>query len=140
MKSWITLILLNVAWAAGAQTLAGTWQIMKESKCMSTDFGEPSETEAELSEVMSSLSGGTPRTIIFNADGSGEENWRTKGKRKPASKEKFLYRYSEGTIYLLDKKSRLITDTFIVEELTTTTLVFFNKDRSCERYELVRTQ
>jgi len=133
----VGLLFLSIYVAYG-QTLPGTWQVVKQSNCIGNEFGEPSETEEALLESMSSLSGYTPKTFLFNADGSGEENWRSRGKKKSASKEKFLYRYTDEALYLLDKKSRLITDTFLVEELTATSLKMFNKDRSCERLELVR--
>lgn len=133
----VSLFVLSVS-GLQAQTLTGTWQVVKQSNCMGTELGAPSETEEELLESMSALAGNTPKTISFNTDGSGEENWRLRGRKKSVSKEKFLYRYTEDTIYLLDKKSRLITDTFLVEELTSTSLKMFNKDRSCERLEFVR--
>jgi len=133
----MSLFFLSVS-CLSAQSLQGTWQVVKQSNCMGNELGDPSETEEELLESMSSLSGNAPKTITFNTDGSGEENWRSRGKKKSSSKEKFLYRYTDEALYLLDKKSRLITDTFLVEELTTTSLKMFNKDRACERLELVR--
>lgn len=138
MKWLMVFLLMLGAYVPFAQSLTGTWQVVKESNCLGEEFGEPSETEAELLESMSSLGTKTPKTIQFNADGTGEENWRTRKKKKPASREKFLYRHSDEMIYLLDKKSRLITDAFIVEELTSASLIMFNKDRNCERLELVR--
>lgn len=124
--------------SAFGQSLTGTWQVVKSGNCMGDEFSDTTETEDELLESMASKSTTTPKTIRFNADNSGEENWRTIGKRKASSREKFLYRYSDGSIYFLDKKSRIITDTFIVEELTYSTLIMFNKSRSCERLELTR--
>ena len=131
------LFFLSISSAYG-QPLPGTWQVVKENNCMGNEMGTLSETEEELLESMSTRSGNTPKTFLFNADGSGEENWRSRGKKNSASKEKFLYRYTDEVLYLLDKKSRLITYTFLVEELTATSLKMFNKDRDCERLELVR--
>jgi hypothetical protein len=139
MKALLTYIFLVGLMAhSGAQTLTGTWQVVKETDCLGIDLGEFSDTEEELLEEMSSLSGEKPKTIRFDGNGAGEENWRTRGKRRPSSKEKFLYRYNDGTLYFLDKRSRLITGTFIIEEHTATSLILFNKDRNCERAELVR--
>jgi len=138
INSVLALLFVFALSGAGAQGITGTWQVVKDSQCMTDELGVSSETEEELLESMASMSGTTPKTIFFNTNGTGEENWRTRGKKKPSSKSQFLYRYSNGTIYFLDKKSRLITGTYIVEELTPTSLVFFNKDRSCERTELIR--
>lgn len=138
MKSLLVSLIILSACSLMAQTLTGTWQVVKQGNCMGNEFGEPSETEEELLESMSSLAGNAPKTMTFNADGSGEENWRSRGKKKATAKEKFLYRYTHEALYFLDKKSRLITDTFIIEDLSSSSLKMFNKDRSCERVELVR--
>jgi hypothetical protein len=121
-----------------SQPIVGTWQVAKQSNCMSDELGDPSDTEKEMLEAMSSKAGYTPMTIRFNADGSGEENWKVLGRKKSASREKFLYRHDDIFLYFLDRRSRIITDTFIVEELTPSTLVIFNKARNCERSELIR--
>lgn len=138
MKLLLVIGLTMLVVATQAQQLTGTWQVVKETNCQENELGEPTETEQEMLETMSALSGGLPKTVRFNEDATGEENWRTHGKRKPASKQKFLYRYTQGAIYFLDRKTRLITDTYIVESLTSAELIMFNKDRTCERVELVR--
>lgn len=140
MKGLITVLVLLVSLCGYTQQITGTWQVSQQANCMSGKLGEVSETEEELLGEMASRSGNTPKTFTFNSEGTGTENWRTYGKRKPSAKEKFLYRYSEGMLYLLDKKSRLITGTYIIEEITASSLVIINKDRTCERVEFVRIQ
>lgn len=140
MKGLIIGLMLLISLSGYTQPITGTWQVSHQSNCMNAELGEASETEEELLGEMASRSGNTPKTFTFNSDGTGTENWRTYGKRKPSAKEKFLYRYSEGMLYLLDKKSRLITGTYIIEEITASSLVIINKDRTCERVEFVRIQ
>ncbi len=140
MKGLITVLVLLVSLCGYTQQITGTWQVSQQANCMSGELGEVSETEEELLGEMASRSGNVPKTFTFNSDGTGTENWRTLGKRKPASKEKFLYRYTDGVLYLLDKKSRLITGTYIIEEITASSLIIINKDRTCERVEFVRIQ
>jgi hypothetical protein len=140
MKKYMMMLMLLASLFGYAQPITGTWQVSQQANCMSGELGEVSETEAELLGEMASRSGNIPKTFTFNSDGTGTENWRTYGKRKPSAKEKFLYRYSEGMLYLLDKKSRLITGTYIVEEITPSALVIINKDRTCERVAFVRIQ
>jgi hypothetical protein len=138
----IALLLLTISpiLLSHAQTLTGTWQVVKQTHCMEDQLGAPSETETELLEAMEGMAGAPPRVLILNADMTGEWNWKTSGKKKVAVKEKMLYRVSDGYLYILDKKSRLITDTFIIEMQTTESLSMFRKDRSCEHYDLIRTK
>jgi hypothetical protein len=140
MKGLIMMLLLLASLCGYTQHITGMWQVSQQSNCMSGELGEVSETEEELLGEMASRSANTPKTFTFNNDGTGTENWRTYGKRKSSSKEKFLYRYTDGVLYLLDKKSRLITGTFIIEEITASSLIIINKDRTCERVEFVRIQ
>jgi hypothetical protein len=137
-----TILFLFCLWAYASwgQNLTGVWQVTHESQCMDQELGTPSETEEELEEAMQSMSGRTPKVMILKADLTGEWNWKSVGKKKSAHKEKFIYRISDGIIYILDKRSRLITDTFFIELNTADSLVVFRKDRSCERYEMVRTK
>jgi hypothetical protein len=137
-----TILFLFCLWAytSWGQNLTGVWQVTHESQCMDQELGTPSETEEELEEAMQSMSGRAPKVMILKADLTGEWNWKTVGKKKSAYKEKFIYRISDGIIYILDKRSRLITDTFIIELNTADSLIVFRKDRSCERYEMVRTK
>jgi hypothetical protein len=136
----ILLVLMSILVFSGAfaQPISGSWQVVKDSQCLTEEMGTVSEAEEELLESMASMAGTVPKTIFFNTNGTGEENWRSRGKKKPSSKSQFLYRYSNGTLYFLDKKSRLITGIYIVEEITQSSLIIFNKERSCERIEFLR--
>ena len=141
MKTIVFLLLvINPLLLSFAQSLTGTWQVVKQTQCMDEQLGTPSETEAELLEAMESMAGAPPKVLLLNADMTGEWNWKTSGKKKAAVKEKILYRVSDGYLYILDKKSRLITDIFIIEMQTAESLSMFRKDRSCEHYDLIRTK
>ncbi|MCU0356287.1 MAG: hypothetical protein MUE95_01780 [Cyclobacteriaceae bacterium] len=139
MKAFIFFLMI-VSLTMHAQNLTGTWQVVKQSNCMDQELGEPSDTELELLEAMESMAGAPPRVLSLASDNTGEWNWKTAGKKKALVREKILYRVNDGFLYILDRKSRLITDTFIIELATADTLILFRKDRSCERYELVRTK
>lgn len=133
-------LLMMVVVAAGSygQLVVGTWQAIKESSCLENELEPPTETEEELSQQMATRSGATPKVIQFNSDNTGEHNWKSVGKKKAAVREKFLYKVADDALYLLDKKSRLIIDTYIIQVLTAESLVLVNKSRPCERMELVR--
>lgn len=132
------IILLLAALNGYSQSIMGTWQVMKESNCLGNELESPTETEEELTNQMAALSGQTPKVMRFNPDNSGEQNWKAVGKRKTAVREKFLYKMADDVLYILDKKSKLITDTYLIHVLTAESLVLVNKSRSCERMELVR--
>lgn len=133
-------LLMMVVVAAGCygQSVVGYWQVAKESTCLGNEMAPSSETEEELSQQMAALAGPVPKVIQFNTDNTGEHNWKSIGKKKAAVREKFLYKVADDVVYLLDKKSRLITDTYMIQVLTAESLVLVNKSRSCERMELVR--
>ncbi len=138
MRWWGLAMLMAAALNGFGQSITGTWQVMKESTCLGNELESPTETEEELANRMAALSGQTPKVMQFNADNSGEQNWKSVGKKKAAVKEKFLYKVAEDVLYLLDKKSRLITETYLVQVLTADNLVLVNKSRPCERMELAR--
>lgn len=132
------IILLLAALNGYSQSLTGTWQVMKESTCLGNELEPPTETEEELTNQMAALSDQTPKVLRFYPDNSGEQNWKSVGKRKTAAREKFLYKMADDVLYILDKKSKLITDAYLIQVLTADNLVLVNKSRSCERMELVR--
>ena len=132
------IILLLAALSGYSQTIVGIWQVTKESTCLEIELGSSSEAEEELTNEMAALSGQTPKVLQFNSDNSGEQNWKSAGRKKSAVRDKFLYKVADYTLYLLDKKSKLITDTYLIEVLTENNLVLVNKSRSCEQIELVR--
>jgi hypothetical protein len=138
MKLTGCIVLIVAALNGFCQSITGTWQVMTESTCLGNELEPPAETEQELVNQMATLSGQTPKIVQFNSDNSGEQNWKSAGKKKTAVKEKFLYKVADDVLYLLDKKSRLITDTYLIQLLTADSLVLVNKSRSCERMELVR--
>ncbi len=139
-ESLLVIIIATLLAIQGhGQSLIGKWQVVKESHCLGDESEPASETEEELTEKMASLSGVTPKILQFNADNSGEQNWKSVEKKKSGVKEKFLYKVDDDTLYLLDKKSRLITDTYLIQLRSQHSLILINKSRTCERMELVRT-
>ena len=138
LPAFVLLILTALPIIGQAQSIIGTWQVMKERNCLGRELEEPTKTEEELTERMTSLSGQIPKVITFNPDQSGKQNWKSVGKKKSAVREKFLYKVADDTLYFLDKKSRLIIDTYLIQALSADILILVNKSRSCERLELAR--
>jgi ABC-type uncharacterized transport system permease subunit len=139
MKWTITLALSFAFCLANGQSLVGTWQLSKQTNCLESEVSDTTKMDADVMREFSSKSNRSPKVMIFRADNTGEENIRTMNKKKVAQVKKFLYKFDGTTIYLLDKKSRLITGSLIVDELTSDSLVYHTAGKVCEQVILVRT-
>src|SRR5690349_11980871 len=131
MKATITLVLSFAFFLANGQSLVGTWQLTKQLNCLESEVSDTTKANADMMKEFSSKSNRSPKVMIFRPDNTGEENIRTIDKKKNAQVKKFLYKYDGSTIYLLDKKSRLITGSLIVDELTSDSLVYHTAGKVC---------
>ena len=139
MKATITLLLSFAFCLANSQSLVGTWQVTKQSNCLESEVSDTTKTNVELMNEFSSKSNRSPKVMTFRADNTGEEGIKTVDKKKVSNVKKFLYKYDGTTIYILDKKSRLITKSLIVNILTSDSLEYHSTGKNCEYVVLVRT-
>src|SRR5690606_41379173 len=102
---------------SAAQSLVGTWQLVRHNTCLEDEMDEDAAT-SDLLEDIRSRSSGTPSVIEFKDDNSGEETIRLLDTRRSSKKNTFLYRFSEGKIYFLDKHSRLLLGVYDVVRLS----------------------
>lgn len=130
-KGLLSLVLFVFAVTGNAQSLVGTWQVTEEKTCFESEFKE-TDTEKELRKSMGSTKTGVARVIQFNKNGSGEEGIFETGSKKGSGKTSFKYRYVDSTLQLLDKKSHIMTQHIIVDELTATTLRIHLASKPCE--------
>lgn len=121
-----------------AQSLVGTWQLVRHSSCLEEKVGDEDEATNDLLDDIRSRESGTQSVIRFNDDSSGDESIRLLDSRKSKKRNNFLYRYSEGKLYFLDKKSRLLMGSYDVDRLSADSLVFSNATRACETRIFVR--
>ncbi len=96
------------------------------------------EATTELLDDIRGRASGTPSVIEFNADNSGRESIQLLDTRRSSKRNNFLYRYSEGKIYFLDKKSRLLVGTYDVDRLSADSLIFSQASRACETRIFIR--
>lgn len=139
MKTY-TLILLawvGIAITSRAQSLVGTWQVKEEKTCFEAQMNE-SETEKELRKDMGSTRNAVARVITFKKNGSGEEGIFSAGKKRGSDKTAFDYRVSGTTLQLLDRKSKIMTQELVIDELSQTTLRFHLAGKDCESKTLTR--
>jgi hypothetical protein len=130
-------VLVAVATGAQAQSVVGTWQVVEEKTCFETQI-TPSETEQELLKDMGSNRTAVARVIVFKKNNTGEEGIFSTGKKKGEDKQAFAYRLSGKDLKLLDKKSGIMTQQLVLDELTATTLRFHLAGRDCETKTLTR--
>lgn len=135
MKTIIAITFLIVAAAASpcdAQSIMGTWQLVKQSNCIEDEISAESSTEQELLNDMKGQSGPTAQVVRFKEKGAGEESSRILYKKKSANSKNFLYKHNGETLMILDKKSQTIAETYSVDKLSADSLILSNANRSCD--------
>lgn len=136
----VTLCLLTARVAlAQSAPLTGAWQISSERTCFQEQVGEAeSDTEKELLSNFGASREGVARIIRFQENGTGEEAIFTVGKRRGEKMRAFRYRLNGNELLLLDKKSGMMTQKLIIEELSAGVLRFHLEAKDCEVKELTR--
>ncbi|MBS1487568.1 MAG: hypothetical protein JST43_08250 [Bacteroidetes bacterium] len=138
MKNVIAFILTVAAGQAWAQSVVGTWQQTDSKTCLQSQMKE-SDTEKELEGMMGSHAASTvAKLIVFKKDGSGQEGIFSVGKKKGSDLTPFQYKVSGQELQFVDKKSGMITQRFVIEELTENSLKIHDAMKECESKSFVR--
>ncbi|MBL7859030.1 MAG: hypothetical protein JNM57_15165 [Cyclobacteriaceae bacterium] len=132
------LFLLLICTFGKAQSLIGRWQLTKQTSCLDDKMGSEDESIQELIDEKSGMSAATPQVIEFKKDNSGEENTRILNKKKTSNNKSFLYKFDGANLYILDKKSRTLSETYTVDRLEGESLILSNSGRACETKIFVR--
>jgi hypothetical protein len=138
MKTLILGLLLMtiVHVAATAQTLIGKWQLTKQTSCIESEID--STDEEDLVNDMKSHDSASPQVIQFKDAKSGEESTRVLSRRKDTNSKAFLYKFDGTNLHILDKRSRTISESYIVEKLDGESLILSNASRACDTKVFVR--
>ena len=132
MKYLISATLMFAFAGVQSQSMVGTWQQVERKTCFESQLPK-SETEKELEPQMGASSQSSVAKLIrFDAKGRGEEGIFTAGKKKGSSKSEFRYQVNRQELQLLDKKSGIITQRFIIDELTESSLTIHDAVKECE--------
>lgn len=131
MKYTLLIPFLLVGTIGQSQSLVGSWQLVDEKTCFQSQM-EESETEKELLKDMGSSRSAVAKIIRFEKNGSGEEGIFVSGKKKGSGMTAFKYRVNGRSIQLLDKKSGIMTQEMIIDQLTSTALSIHLATRDCE--------
>src|SRR5687768_6557037 len=97
MKPSITLLPIALAFLicmqANAQTIVGTWQLVKQTSCLEEEMPAENDTIEDMMTKMNAMSDATPQVIKFKEKGTGEESTRILGKRRSVNDKNFLYKF-----------------------------------------------
>lgn len=138
MKIPLILALLLLCRFGHAQEIIGKWQLVKQSTCMEDDLDASSPEEEEIVSEMKSMTGEAPQTIEFRDNNSAVESTKIIDRRKSYNSNAMLYKFTGDALHILDKKSRTIIDSFIVEQLSADSLIISNSERACETRVFVK--
>ena len=129
----IIAIVLSPLFSIG-QSMLGKWQLVKQTTCIENELQEETETgvEDELVADMKSRDNGGMQVLTFKEKNAVEENTKIINKRKSYNSKSMLYKLSDTTLHILDKKSQTIIDSFTVEKLSGDSLIISNIQRACD--------
>lgn len=91
----------------------------------------PDSTQRLVND-MKSRGSATASTIVFKENQSAEESTRILNSRKSGYSKNYLYKFDGEMLMVLDKRSRTITDNYIVEKFSADSLILANASRPCE--------
>ncbi len=122
-----------------SQSIVGTWQLTKQSNCMSDELAPESDDEEELLLDMNGMSNrDIPLTIEFKDNNSGSENLHTINSKKKSKYKSFMFKFDGDNLYILDKKSQTISAAYMIDQLSSDSLIYSNASRPCETRVFVR--
>jgi len=121
-----------------AQSIIGKWQLVRQSTCLEENMPSGDEEEENLVSDMKSMGGKTPQLLQFKEGQNGEESTKILNSRKHANAWHFLYKVNDTSLYILDKKSHIIIDSYTIETLQSDSLILSNVARPCETKVFIR--
>lgn len=139
MRYLIILFIVIAVVPTSGQSIVGTWQLTDQKPCIEQQM-ELSETEKELLPNFGSSSQAIAALIHFDEKGKGKTGIYYEGHRKSKDKESIEYRLSGDELQFLDKKSGIIKERFIIDELTSVKLQLHRVDRDCEIRTYIRVE
>jgi hypothetical protein len=138
MKHLFTFCLFLISTGMFAQDIVGKWQLVKETTCVEDEVGPSTEEEEELVEEMKSYAGSTNQVIEFKDNNTATESTKIINRRKTYNSNALMYKFTGTDLHILDKKSKLIIDSFTVEQLSGDSLIITNSSRACETRVFVK--
>jgi hypothetical protein len=138
MKMFTLLFAVFMPWLLAAQSLTGSWQLVKQSNCLEEHLSDEDDASDSLVQEVKSRSDKISKVVRFSDHQNGEESTKILNTRKGANAKHFLYKFDGANLYILDKRSRTLTDTYVVETFEGDKLILSNASRPCETMVFVR--
>jgi hypothetical protein len=133
MKTLVAILFLcGYSTVLNAQSIVGTWQLVKQSNCVEENITAANDSAQRMVEEMKSMSSATPQIVTFKEKLNGEESTRILTRKKAANTKSFLYKFDGEMLMILDKRSQTITDNYTVEKFSSDSLIVSNASRPCE--------
>lgn len=124
------LLILSLHGISAAQSIVGKWQLSRQTTCMDEEVSDPDSDE--LVSEMKAMSSPARHVLHLKGNNTLEETTRIINSRKSYNAKNLLYKFSGNALYILDKRSKTIIESFTVEQLSTDTLILSNTARACE--------
>jgi hypothetical protein len=138
MKLLLIIFLSGISIICPAQDLLGKWQLVRQSTCVEDDLDPVSKEEEEIISEMKSMSGALPQVIQFRENNKAEESTKIFNRRRSYNSNALLYKHTPSALHILDKKSRMIIESFTIEKLTADSLIISDAARACETKVFVK--
>ena len=122
-----------------AQTgnIVGNWRLVNQSSCVDETASEIEKSRSEIRRdtTEAPLAG---QVVTFKDNATGEEPMRILNSAKAANSRKFYYKFNGDMLLILDKKSQIISDSYMVDKFTADSLIISNTSRPCETMIFVK--
>ncbi len=118
--------------SAQTSAITGRWQLVKKSSCLDENGSGDQDTLRQLRDDMHSRATATAQVVSFRENSSAEESTRILNSSRSANQKKFFYKFNGDMLLILDKKSQTISDSYLVEKISSDSLVLSNASRPCE--------
>lgn len=132
------LFMLTLTWVSSAQSIVGKWQLSRQSTCVDGEISD--EDDDNLAEEMKSMAPPGQQILHLKDNNTMEESTRIINSRKSYNSKALLYKYTGDALYILDKRSKTIIESFTVEQLSADSLIISNTARACDTKVFVKIQ
>jgi len=140
MKTIVPILFAFLCCIANAQSIVGSWQLVNQSHCMEDEIAVH-DSDVEITDMQKDLKtrGQITRQVVeFRDNNTGAETTKSLSQKKSYNPRSFMYKLTDNTLYLLDKKTRTIIEGFTVERFTADSLVLSDAQRACETKVFVK--
>jgi hypothetical protein len=126
---FIIVIFLTFVITATSQSLIGSWQLVKQTNCQEENTsGDAGKKAMDLKSTDDKI-----QPIVHFVDHLNvQETVPILNTRKNINSKHFLYKLDSATLYILDKRTRTIAETYNIDSWKEDSLILVHTTRPCE--------